>query len=91
VKEIVRMPSDLLAAEGAASESHPLVLVMSRVRGLPVPPRTDEEKIISRAFSLPTARTFSLTGTARLTPDAKGATIDEVLGIPTAAQGGVDA
>ncbi|MDQ1532516.1 MAG: arabinofuranan 3-O-arabinosyltransferase, partial [Actinomycetota bacterium] len=91
VKEVVRMPTDLLAAEGTASESHPLALVMSRIRGRPVPPRTDEEKMISRAFTLPTARTFSLTGTARLTPDAKGATIDQVLGIPTAAQGGVDA
>ena len=57
------MPRDLLRAEGGASASHALVLVMSRARGLPVPPRTDEEKAIARAFTLPTSRTFSLTGT----------------------------
>jgi hypothetical protein len=90
VSEYIQMPRDLLAAAGRASGSHALVLVMSRVRGLPVPPRLDEEKVISRSFTLPTARTFSFTGTGRLTPDAKGATIDGALGLPTAAEGGVD-
>ncbi|MDQ1467615.1 MAG: arabinofuranan 3-O-arabinosyltransferase, partial [Actinomycetota bacterium] len=91
VRDVERMPLDLLAAEGRTSQSHELVLVMSRARVLPVPPRTDEERYISREFSLPTSRTFSLTGTARLTPDAKGAVIDAALGLPTEAEGGVDA
>ena len=89
--DVVRMPLDLLAAEGKASLSHPLVLLMTRERVLPVPPRTDEDLAISREFTLPTARTFSLTGTARLTPDALGAVIDGALGLPTEAQGGIDA
>jgi arabinofuranan 3-O-arabinosyltransferase len=91
VKDVERMPLDLLAAEGSASQSHALVLVMSRERVLPVPPRTDEELSIAREFSLPMSRTFSLTGTARLTSDAKGAVIDAALGLPTEAEGGVDA
>jgi len=77
-------------AEGRASASHALVLVMSRARGLPVPPRADEERSISRTFTLPTSRVFSVTGTARLTPDAKGKVIDAALGIPSAAAGGID-
>ena len=47
----------------------------------PVPPRTDEELSIAREFTLPTARAFSLTGDARLTPDALGAVIDGALGL----------
>jgi arabinofuranan 3-O-arabinosyltransferase len=91
VRDVERMPLDLLAAEGPASQAHALVFLMSRERVLPVPPRTDEELSISREFTLPTARTFSLTGTARLTPDTKGAVIDAALGLPTEAEGGVDA
>ena len=91
VKDVERMPLDLLASEGRASQSHPLVLLMSRERVLPVPPRTDPELAIQREFTLPTARTFSLTGTARLTSDALGADIDAALGLPTLARGGVDA
>ena len=90
VSEVVRMPRDLLMAEGRASGSHALVLVMSRARGLPVPPRADEERSMSRSFTLPTSRAFSFTGTARLTPDAKGKIIDGALGIPPAAEGGID-
>lgn len=90
-RDVERMPLDLLATEGTASQSHELVLLMSRERVPPVPPRTDPELTISRQFTLPTARAFSLTGTARLTSDAKGAVIDTALGLPTEAQGGVDA
>ena len=45
-RDVVRMPVDLLTAEGAASASHPLVLLMTRQRVLPVPPRTDPEPAI---------------------------------------------
>ena len=90
-RDVERMPLDLLAAAGTASESHPLILLMDRERVPPVPPRTDEELSIAREFTLPTARTFSLTGTARLTPNAKGDVIDAALGLPTEAEGGVAA
>ena len=91
VRDVERMPLDLLQAEGTASQAHPLILMMTRERVLPVPPRTDEELAIAREFSLPTARNFALTGTARITSDAKGAVIDRALGLPTEAAGGVDA
>ncbi len=91
VHDVERMPLDLLAAEGAASQVHALVLLMDRARVPPVPPRTDEELSIAREFTLPTARTFALTGTARVTPNAKGNLIDAALGLPTEADGGVGA
>ena len=48
VRDVERMPLDLLAAEGTASQSHALVLLMDRERVPPVPPRTDEE-LLDRA------------------------------------------
>jgi hypothetical protein len=91
VRDLERMPLDLLAAEGTSSQSHALVLLMDRARVPPVPPRTDEELSIARQFTLPTARTFGLTGTARLTSNAKGSVIDAALGLPTEAHGGIAA
>jgi arabinofuranan 3-O-arabinosyltransferase len=88
--DVVRLPTDLLSAEGSASATHPLVLVMTRQRVLPVPPRTDPEPSMAREFTLPTARSFAFTGTARVTPNAQADVIDHVLGLPTKAQGGVD-
>lgn len=89
VDEVVRMPSDLLDAAGDASLDHPLVLVISRVRGLAVPPRYDEELKVDRAFTLPTARSFTLTGTVRLAPEAETDVIDAAAGIAGADDGGV--
>ncbi len=62
VREVVRMPSDLLAATGPASTEHPLVVLMTRDRILPVPPRSDPERAIAREFTLPAAREFALDG-----------------------------
>ena len=91
VREVVRMPSDLLAATGPASTAHPLVVLMTRDRILPVPPRTDPEQAIAREFTLPDAREFALTGTARVASQADAATIAAVVGDATAANGGVTA
>ena len=89
VDEVVRMPEDLLSALGTDSAAHPLVVVMSRERIDPVPPRTDPEPAIVREFSLPSPRSFELTGTARLTSEAEHAAIDAALGHPDATAGGV--
>jgi hypothetical protein len=91
VREVVRMPSDLLAATGPASTAHPLVVIMNRERSRPVPPRSDPELAIVREFTLPDAREFSLTGTARVTPTATAASIETALGQPSIDQGGVQA
>ena len=81
VDEVVRLPGDLLAAAGPASAGRDLVLVMTRERITPVPPRTgDVEPALVRTFTLPSDRTFTVGGTARLSPVAPGATLDRLLG-----------
>ncbi|MEP6624829.1 MAG: alpha-(1-_3)-arabinofuranosyltransferase family protein, partial [Acidimicrobiia bacterium] len=80
VSEVVKMPGDLLRAAGAASASRPLVLLMNRDRVLPVPARHDPEPILARAFTLPTARGFSVAGDIRLSRDRDDAQIDRTLG-----------
>lgn len=91
VAEVIRMPDDLLSALGSSAATHPLVLVMSRDRLQPAPPRTDPEQSIVRAFTLPGARTFTLTGSGSVSPDASDASIDRALGVPDSNAGGVTA
>ncbi|HEV7523774.1 MAG TPA: alpha-(1-_3)-arabinofuranosyltransferase family protein, partial [Acidimicrobiia bacterium] len=79
VREVVQMPTDLVDALGSASSTHPLVVVMNRDAVRPVPPRTQPEESISREFTLPTARTFSLTGNATVSPDAPDTAIRNAL------------
>jgi hypothetical protein len=81
MQEVVRLPTDLLTAAGAASLQHNLTIELTRLRANPQEAYvTDPELNISRAFSLPTARTFSFTGTARVASTAPDAAIDRVLG-----------
>ncbi|MCU1351735.1 MAG: coagulation factor 5/8 type domain protein, partial [Acidimicrobiales bacterium] len=90
--DIVRLPTDLLRAAGAGSLDHPLTVLLSRLRTAPNNAvRSDEERQLARAFTLPTARSFALTGTARLANGASDDTLDHVLGIPGASSGGVTA
>jgi len=88
-QEIVAMPGDLLDAAGAGSRSHRLVLVMTRQRVAPIPPRSDLEATLSREFSLPTGRTFTLSGTATVNTLIPDATIDTLVGRPGATGSGV--
>ena len=80
VEEVVRMPSDLLDAVGTDDRMHPLVIVMSRDRVEPIPPRRDPERAIAREFTLPSARSFALTGTARIASEAESAAVERALG-----------
>jgi len=89
--EYEQMPSDLLDAIGADSGGHPVVLVMRREAVRPVPPRTQPDLSIDRIFTLPSLRTFALTGNATVSPDAPDAAIERALGIPGAARGGITA
>ena len=90
VDEIVRLPTDLLAAAGAGSADHDLHVLLERVRWNPLfTARQDEERRLVRELHLPTARDFELRGEARLSAFAPGSVIDEVLGIPAAPAGGV--
>ena len=85
--EVLRMPTDLLGAAGSASVDHPLTLSMERQRIDPAESvREDEELALARKWSLPTTRTFTLTGTARLDTHADETVTDALLGVvgPTA-------
>ena len=82
VDETVSMPQDLLRAAGAASLGDRLALVMTRLRASGVPPRSDVETSLQRTFWLPTARTFSLTGQARISPLVPDDEIDRLVGRP---------
>ncbi|HXW35697.1 MAG TPA: discoidin domain-containing protein, partial [Acidimicrobiales bacterium] len=80
VLEVIDMPSDLLSAAGTASLSNRLVLSMTRERVSPFPPRDDPETNIVRQFTLPTSRTFSLSGTASISPLIPDDEIDRLVG-----------
>ncbi|HEV3227066.1 MAG TPA: alpha-(1-_3)-arabinofuranosyltransferase family protein, partial [Acidimicrobiales bacterium] len=85
--EVLRLPTDLLSAAGAASATHPLTLVLERQRTDPAEAvRDDEELAIARTWNQPTARTFALTGQARLSTRVSDDMTDLLLGTigPTA-------
>ena len=83
LSEYLRLPTDLLTAAGAASLSHPLILQLTRDRANPAEAfKQDAELGMNRTFSLPTARSFGLTGTARISPLAPDEQIDAALGRP---------
>ena len=90
MQEILRLPTDLLAAAGERSAGHPLTVLLARARSNPAEPvRSDEEIRMIRAFELPTARSFRVAGTARLSADAPDQLVDELLGISPASKGGL--
>ena len=81
VEETVRLPVDLLTRAGVRSDTSPLAIVLSRMRGDPArSERQDEELAIARRFEIPSARSFALTGTARVAPNASDPILDETLG-----------
>ena len=89
VDEVVRLPSEMLGAAGSDSASHELDVLLSRERSDPVDPgREDEEESMVRTFSLPTSRTFALTGDARISAHVPAPAVDRLLGFPAAGDGG---
>jgi len=91
VDEVLRLPTNLLAAGRA--EGRPVAIVMTRQRSNPSEPvRVDEETDLRRTFEVPGARReFAVRGTVRLSPTAPDEAIDEILGIPGSTAGGVTA
>jgi arabinofuranan 3-O-arabinosyltransferase len=89
LRELLALPTDLLSTLGASSVGHRLTVIMTRDRvGPGTPRRTDPERTISRLFTLPTSRTFTVSGTARIADTAPDDLVDRLLGGP-AALGGV--
>jgi len=89
IHESILLPTALLSTVGAASLGDRLTLVMTRQRTSPFPPRFDPEATISRQFSLPTSRTFTLSGSASLSALLPDDEIDRLLGRSTTGAGGV--
>jgi arabinofuranan 3-O-arabinosyltransferase len=78
--ETIAMPEDLLRAAGSSSLLDRVSLVMTRLRSSGAPPRSDTETSLDRTFWLPTARTFSLTGQARISALIPDDQIDLLVG-----------
>jgi len=89
IVETMQLPSDLLSSLGSSSLSHRLSIVLTRDRVSPIPPRTDPELAMTRSFVLPTARTFSVGGTARISALIPDNEIDAILGGPNVFGGAV--
>ncbi len=90
VVEIDRMPTDLLSRLGRASLGDRLVLSMTRTRVSPyTTARTDPEMILARSFTLPVARTFTVAGTATLSPYLSDAQVERLVGVAGATGSGV--
>ena len=68
---------------GAASAADRLTVVMTRQRTSQFPPRSDPETTISRQFTLPTARTFTLSGSASLSALIPDDEVDRLVGRAT--------
>ena len=82
VDEVVRLPTSLLERAGARADAHPLAVVLTRIRANPADPaRADEEPTIKRTFALPSARPFTLTGTARLSASLADDAVDRAVGL----------
>ncbi len=80
--ETIALPQDLLRAAGTASASDRLSLVMTRLRSSGTPPRADVESSLARTFWLPTPRTFTVAGSARLSSLIPDDQIDRLVGRP---------
>ena len=79
VTETVRLPVTLAKDLGRAADGHRLDVVLSRLRNDPSR-RLDEELTLDRRFVLPDARSFLLSGTARIEPNAPDPVIDSAMG-----------
>ena len=77
VDEVLRLPT----AVPAVGDANRLTVLLTRERANPSEPvRSDPEAAMARSITLPTARTFTVSGTARLSPAASDATVDLVTG-----------
>jgi hypothetical protein len=88
--DLVRLPTDLTRVVGRDSNGHRLVYVLTRLRSDPAQ-RGDEETSLRRVITVPSQRTFSFTGTARLADTVPDDISDAVLGAAGASDGGVTA
>ena len=79
MSETVRLPLDLSRQVGSSANGHRLDVVMTRLRN-EAATRRDEETKLDRRFVLPDTRSFLLSGTARVDPNASDSVLDAALG-----------
>ncbi len=92
VRQVIQMPSQMLSALGSASTANRVTIVMTRQRTSQYPPRDDPETNISRSFSLPASRTFTLSGSGSLSALIPDDEIDRLVGrVPAPSDGYVAA
>jgi len=90
VEELVRPPVDLLRQTGTSSLAHRFTMLFTRLRSNQAEPvRTDEENAVRRLIDLPTARSFTVDGQARLAVGTPSEDVDVLIGVPGAGDGGV--
>lgn len=89
VRQVLQMPTQMLSALGTASAADRVSVVMTRARTSGYPPRSDPETTIARTFTLPTARTFTLSGSASLSSLIPDDEIDRLVGRASNGAGGV--
>ena len=79
--EMLRLPDDLFTAAGTDGSKQALSVLLTRDRANPQEPfKSDTELSMAREFTLPTARTFGIGGTARLSATATDTALDTILG-----------
>jgi arabinofuranan 3-O-arabinosyltransferase len=89
VRQVIDMPTQMLSTLGAASQADRLTVVMTRERESQYPPRDDPETTISRQFTLPTTRTFTLSGSASMSALIPDDEIDALVGRSASAATGL--
>ena len=82
MQEFVSLPQDMLRTLAGSSSANRLVIILTRLRVAPEPPRSDPETSMSRIFWLPSARTFTLTGEASINSMIPDDAIDRLVGRP---------
>ncbi len=90
VRQVLQMPTQMLSTLGGASQADRLSVVMTRDRSSSFPPRSDPETTIARTFTLPTARTFTLSGSASLSALIPDDEVDRLIGRTPAAASGLE-
>ncbi len=80
VHQVLQMPTQMLSTLGASSGADRLTMVMSRQRTSQFPPRSNPETTIARQFTLPTARNFTLSGSASLSALIPDDEVDRLTG-----------
>ncbi|MGK2958303.1 MAG: alpha-(1-_3)-arabinofuranosyltransferase domain-containing protein [Acidimicrobiales bacterium] len=91
IDEVTRLPTELLSRVKNDLQ-HRMAIVVARQRSNPREPvLQDSEEAMVRSFTLPSTRTFELSGSARISAHAPDPVIDDLVGIPLAEGGGVTA